>query len=230
MNSTKPQGVRMIKFAPVNLRANYDETFATLSWAVRMGYPRVTVYLDNDKFDKKVDYSKIINAPFDFVKLEAFLLMVDKLIDSNDVDKEYAIKCSNNAYEGGERTNKIVLQATLFVGKDKDGVIYMKLVEQGKREVKFNLDMSGRYIALVGSDGQDIEDRKALSKLHAKAYFKTLRTLLKAELTKSGSKLVTLAPPKSGGYQASSYGRKQEKAPEKTPGIDTGDDLILDDM
>lgn len=217
----KDTAVRMVKFTPVNLRSNYDETFATLTWSVRMGYPRVTVFLDNDKFGGKMDYDKQIKATFDHIKLGVFLTIVEKAIDGEN-GKEYGVKCSNNVYSNGERTDKIALQATVLAGKDEAGICYIKVVESGKREVKFELTMAGKYITLVKPDGQDLEDKAKLSKLYATEYLKTLRLLLDDEAKKQVKVVGVNAPTNNNNYK--------KREPANTPGIDTGDDLILDDM
>jgi len=216
----KENTVSMVRFTPINLRSNYDDTFASLVWAVRMGYPRVTVFLDNDKFGAKTDYSKQIKATFDQLRLNVFLTSFGKIIDGEN-DKEIGVKCYNNVYSQGVRTDNIELQATVFAGKDKDGVIYMKVVESGKREVKFELMMSGKYIKLVKPDGQDLEDKAKLSKMYATEYLRALRLLLDDEFKKQ----VKSVNVKAAG------GAPQQKAPSApTVGIDSGDDLILDDM
>lgn len=214
--------VRVIRFTPVSLRTNYDDTFATLVWSVRMGYPRVTVFLDNDKFNKdKIDYSKQIKATFDHIKLKVFLKQADKVIKS-EKSVEYGVKSKNNEYSNGERTNNIVLQSTLFLGKDDDGMIYLKLVEPGKKMVRFELGMDNKYIVLVKPDGQDLDDKSKLSALYATEYIDTLRLLLDEEVKKFAKVTEVNAPINNKTYT------KSESKPAEVPY--SGDDLIIDDI
>lgn len=218
----KTDGVRLVKFTALNLRENYDDTFATLVWSVRMGYPRITVFLDNDKFSKgDVDYSKQIRAPFDYIKLNVFLTIVEKAIDGEN-DKEYGVKCLNNAYSNGERTNDIKLQATVYAGKDDKGIVYLKVVEAGKKEIKFYLTMDGKYIKLVKPDGQDMDDPAILSKRYAKEYIKAVKLLLADEF-KALSKVSTINAPANKTKYA---GNKKSESSNTSLDID----MILEDI
>lgn len=181
----KVEKVVRVRFSKLTIAKNIElddgkQDSASLTWSTRNGYPRITVYTSNnlckDK-DGKFDFSYIVTAPFDYITLQIFLTRFQEVIDSES-EINYKINCYNIKFDKGVRTNDIYLQATVVVGKDKNGVIYLAAVEEGKRNIKFELLPSDKFFKFYDKDNNEISDKKVLSKLYATGYVKVLNKLL----------------------------------------------------
>jgi len=169
--------VRIIKFAPMALKESLDsETHASLSWSIRMGYPRASVYLGSDD-SEEFDYSKLIIAPTNAVTINTFINNGLKMVDS-EPNSEFRLKCYNVAWVNDVKTDDIILQATLCVGKDSEGIIYIAVLKEGLPEVRFRLTGKSKWHVVADSSGEDVTDTALLSRMHAKAYFDRLKALM----------------------------------------------------
>jgi len=169
--------VKIIKFAPMALKESLDlETYASLSWSIRMGYPRASVYL-NDKKDDDFDYAKLIIAPTNAVTINTFINSALKMVDA-EPNSEFKLKCYNVAWVDDVKTDDIVLQATLSVGKNSEGIIYISVTKEGLPEVRFRLTGLSKWHVVADANGKDIKDPERLSRMHAKAYFDRLKALM----------------------------------------------------
>lgn len=184
---------------PIEVDGEKPDT-ATLTWSTRNGYPRMTAYTSNNKAsspDGKMDFNFVITAPFDYITLQIFLEYLKEVIDSTGEIK-YSIDCFNTKFVNHERTNEVELQAKVIVGKDKEGVVYLAALEEGKRNVKFDLLPSSKWFKFYDATNTEITDKKVLSKLYATGYYNVLSKLLldaaKDELVRTES---TTVPSKS---------------------------------
>lgn len=153
---------------------------ATLTWSTRNGYPRITVYTSNKKAsspDGKMNWDFIITAPFDYITLQMFLSNLKDIIDGPN-EKRSTINCYNTKYENGNKTNDVELQAKVIVGKDRDGVVYLTAIEEGKRSVKFDLLPSTIWFKFFDTNNNEITDKAVLSKAYANGYYNVMSKLL----------------------------------------------------
>ena len=190
--------VTRVKFAPLTLRANYSdgEDYGLLTWATRNGYPRITVFTENKHKSENFDYNKMITAPFDYVTLNMFLSIFEKVIDA-DPDTKYQVECKGSKFVNRERTDEVIVQATVTVGKDKDGVIYMAATEDGKRKVKFDLILGKWHTIMI--NGDHVTDKAMLSKIYATGYLKAAKKLLGQQLINDTLKVDTASTTSSSG-------------------------------
>ena len=182
--SNKKVDVKIVSFVPLTLYTdtNDDDGYATLSWSIRKGYPRITVYTDNSrKKSKEFSFDHLITAPMDAVIVNVVIDNLGKVIKS-DKEIKLATKCYNVKYVNNEKTDDIYLQATIIIGKDKDGVIYMTAVEDGKRKVKFKLLPREKWHKFINAGGNEVTDKSELSVLFATAYHKRLKSLMDKHL------------------------------------------------
>ena len=172
--------VKIVKFLQLNLYKNYndeDDNYGLLSWSIRAGYPRITVFTKNNKVksDAPFDYNTMIVAPFDYLTLNMLFETIESVL-KGDKDKSESVFCYNTKFINGNRTNEIVLQATVKVGKDKEGVMYMAVLEEGKKKVKFEILPTKKWHKF------SVEDRSILSIRYTKAYLKVLKKLMDDEM------------------------------------------------
>lgn len=173
--------VKIIRYASLNLKTKTDDNqdSATLTWSTRGLYPRITVYTsDKNSFvNNKPNYDFIITAPFDVVTLQIFVNQLKKVCkDPNDT--RYTIDCINTKIVNGVRTNEKYIQAKIYIGKDSDGVIYIAVIEDNKKKVKFTLLPNMDFFTFYDNDGSIIKDKGKLSLFYTEAYVKSIETLL----------------------------------------------------
>ena len=96
-------------------------------------------------------------------------------ITEGKVNTKKKIGCYNNKYVDNVRTNTVELQATILIGKDKEGVVYLAVIADSKRRVKFKLLPSEVYHKFYDEDNNLITDKSKLSKAFATAYVRQLK-------------------------------------------------------
>lgn len=209
--------VKLVRFGPLSIRKNVDNDEMALQWSVRMGFPRITVYTTNKATEKgKMDFSKVIIAPFDYINLKLFLSYFKDIVVSDD-EKSYSVECFNVTFKDGIKTNETRLQAKVVVGKDKDGVIYLAAIEEGKPKIKFELLPNTKWFRYYDKDNNEITDKRVLSKKYAEAYLCLLETTLNKEFNLDVKAEVMLDPPNSR--------PKAETKPAEVSVPELGDDL-----
>jgi len=173
---------KIVSFGALSLYADTDdEHYGTLSWSIRKGYPRITVYTDNSN-DKKGEFSydKLITAPMDSVVVN---MVLDSLLESIEgtTDTKNATECYNVKYVDNKPTDEIYLQATIVTGKDANGVVYLGAIQEGKKRVKFELLPRDKWHKFKTGD-TTITDKAKLSARFAKAYHARLKALMDKHL------------------------------------------------
>jgi len=181
-NENQDTGVKLIKFAALNLNKDFivddEKDTAQLQWSSRMGYPRITVFTTrNTHTDGKFNYNTMIKAPFDYVTIDILLQRFKSVLSSDDV-VSYDIGCYNNTYVNNERTSSVDLAATVRIGRDDSGVVYISVLEKDKAKIKFSLLPSKTYFKFYDKNKEVITDKKVLSNLYANAYYKRLNFIL----------------------------------------------------
>lgn len=170
--------VKLVKFSALTLRR--EEKGVGLQWSIRKGFPRITVYTgEYITKDKKVDYDKIIIAPFDYANMLIFLQNFEDVIKSPEENISMSIKCYNTKIVDNKRTDEIVLQATATVGKE-NGIIYISATADNKTPYKFYLLPLGKWHKYFNNE-QELTSKALLSKQYAKAYYQLLKTVLLKE-------------------------------------------------
>lgn len=181
--STAP--VKRAKFIPLALRTDYEgeEDWATLSWTLRMGYPRCEVYTSNKRREPGVpmDYNTSLTASLDILSLTTFIDKAVKVVEEGKPGAQIGINCYTVKYENNVKTNDVILQSKLVFGKDDAGICYLAVLAEGKRKVKFSILPNAKFVKFVKEDGQLEIDVVKMSKEHAITYLSFLKTLLKTE-------------------------------------------------
>ena len=175
---------KSIRFIPLNLFSEYTKEDGTkdyglMSWSIKNGYPRVSVNTTGVR-SESIDYTKLITAPFDYINL---LTALDDFKDVINSEKDCIrrVDCLNNKFVDGKRTDEIYVQATVYFIKDKEGVIYISVIEQGKQKLKFKVAAKG-YVRFYDAQGNVIDNEGEKSKRFALKYLEVLKLLMEDEL------------------------------------------------
>jgi len=167
---------QIVKFSPLRLRKNLEDgEFALLTWSSRNGYPRITVFTENKNKTETFDFNRMISAPFDYTTLNSFIEMFETVING-EKDKSYKLDCFNMKYVNNERTDEKYLQASVTIGKNKNGIVFLAVVEEGKPKIAFDLNYTTFF--KVYKDNEPVTDAGELSCLYAKGYIRTLKKIV----------------------------------------------------
>ena len=168
--------VKVVRLAPLTIKKETTNGEASLSWSVRMGFPRITVHTEGNtkNEDGTMNYDKIIIAPLDYVNLKYVLTLLKQVIDSEGETK-YTVECYNSVFKDRVRMNEVKVQAKIILGKDQDGVIYLSAIEDNKTKIKFDLLPSSKWFKYYDKDNKEITDKSRVSKLYATGYLELLQ-------------------------------------------------------
>jgi hypothetical protein len=181
--STKEDLPKISEFTPYNLNYQYeDETkdYGVAEWSERNGFPKFTVYTENNYRGPGVpiNYNKVIRLSFTPLNLLDFLENdIPELLKAEPGTKK-GVKANNVKYVNNEKTDEIVPEGTLIVGIDKEGVVYVTAIDEGKKKIKFEIMPDVKWFVKLDSNGQPVKDKSVLSRAFAKTYFRTLGTIL----------------------------------------------------
>lgn len=178
--------VKIARFTALTISKLIDadtKDTAQLTWSTRGIYPRITVFTSSQTTDEKgkFDYNKMITAPFDYISLQMLFDNFKKVIEHvGEIKLEVA--CYNAEFKNRVKTDNIVLQAKVSVGKDKNGIIYIAAIEDEKPKIKFNLLPDYRWYKHYDANSDEITDKAVISKMYATAYLKTLDKLFTSQI------------------------------------------------
>lgn len=148
-------------------RQEDDGVVSKLLIGLRTGYPRLTIYRDNNNYD---NMDNIIIVPFTQPSFSGFLSIIENIIDDESNEKSITIRCNNNKWENDKRTDEIVTQATVTCFRDRDGVICLKISAPNKKSVIFKLTFDSKWHEVEGAD-----NKRELSNIFTKGYVESLR-------------------------------------------------------
>ncbi len=236
----QPSKVKMVKFAPLTLgkivvnEATQENDRPTLRWSMRAGYPRITVFTSSNLEDKdgKFDYNKMITAPFDIISLTLFLDKAKELLEKKEKSSYREVNCLNTRFKDGERTNEVFVQATVRMGIDKEGVVYLVTMGEKKPKIKFDI-LPPEWLEFKDDNGDVITHPSKLSREYAKAYIRILENLLASEM-ESFKKVEYIDGPTKKKYEGKSYSKakKDTEFDSKPSTVKTSTDVndVLDSI
>lgn len=187
--------VRFRRFNTLALYNRENNDRAKLDWSIRGFYPRITVYTGEDAFvDNKPNYDKIIIAPFSITTL-GYLITNLELCNNTKEPTHNRIDCYNTKVVNGVRTDEKYIQASVEVGKDEEGVCYIKVSEENKRTIKFKLLPNTVWFKYYDKSGEQIKDNGVLSKIFTRGYIRTIRKLILDDSDNYNTTETLLDPP-----------------------------------
>ena len=209
--------VRYIRFSQLTLN---EPDGGTLHWGVRMGFPRITVI--PERIEEGDNYNeKIITAPFNVPTLHLLLEYMEEIVNGENGQYK-SIECRNVKYVNGERTTETYIQSTVIVGKDKVDTIFITLVTNDKKKVKFSILPNPRWYRIY-YNGTEVTDKVEISRVFGRAYIKAIRQAYDQERLEENIRISEADRPANG----SNYGKpfvkkdvkkdiKEDKKPEST--------------
>lgn len=151
---------------------------STLKWEFRTNNPRLVVWTNEPGDDgRDKDYGKIIAA----LDLPIFNMFLELLSTVTAGPRDYKDKIENKNYifPGGKRSETPVVVSELWVGKDKDGKVWICVSKQGRPRIKFVFGDDMSFHTFMHGDGTPYSAEET-STMCARAYINMLTHLMNA--------------------------------------------------
>lgn len=153
-----------LRFDKLRLTTTIGDRRAALSWGIRNGYPRLTVYIfrpDENKLEV------FIPANMDIATFNIFVDMIKEIINGPN-DQLRKIECKTRKWEDGKPAGEPYVAGTAVVGKGSDGKVFITVAGNDTYKPKFYLTLSDWHV-LIDNSGTSIGE-EASNKLYAYAY------------------------------------------------------------
>ena len=187
--------------------------YSALIWGVYSNNPRLTVYTgDPEDASERTGYGRIA-ANLDTPTFFAFVNMLERMAKSDKEDKD-CIKNKNYTWFGGKRSETPALVSTLWVGKDKEGHVWISVVAENRPVIKFIIGPS-EFHSLFHGDGKPFTTGEA-STLYGIGYCDILRNMVSNVLVSEYVEDVPKNPQQNnrggqqGGYNNNNRGGQQQ--------------------
>ena len=156
-----------------------NKKWANLSLDLFRGNPRIVVNSNDDNLRNEADGWGKVTAAMDVQLMGMVILMVEDAIAAPGEYKAQ-LENSNHSYAGGQRSQDITPQNSVWVGKDANGQVYISVVSVNPKfpKIKFLFGPSdSRYFKLRHADGTEYT-RAEISVLGARAWVMLLKVAL----------------------------------------------------
>ena len=153
--------------------------YSQLKWDIYMNSPRIVVRTNDPSDSSPAKSYGQITAALDAPTFYAFLTSLESAIKASG---EWRVKIENynHTFSDGKRDPEVTLQTDLWIGKDKEGVVFLSVIskKEDRPVIKFPFGPSdNRYHKFYHSDGAPYS-KPELSVLFAKAYLRVLNELM----------------------------------------------------
>lgn len=145
---------------------------ARLAWGLVDNNPRITVHT-NDPNDSNNDYGRI-SAHLDATTLYAIFELLKATIDAPGKCRD-KIDCLKYTFPNGKRSDKPSVTASVVVGKDENGVIWISLSAYQRPQIQFKFS-NPDFHHFIHEDGTRFTHNE-VSVLYAKAYINLLERM-----------------------------------------------------
>lgn len=191
--------------------------YSTLIWGVHANNPRLTVYTgDPEDSSERTGYGRIA-ANLDTPTFYAFVELLER-ISRGPEDCKFKIENKNYTWFGGKRSEVPVVVSSLWVGKDKEGAVWISITAENRPIIKFYINIPD-FHAMFHGDGTPFSKAET-STLFAIGYCALLRNMVSELLVKE---YVEEAPKKP--FDASKQNRGGGDGNFNKPQASFGEDL-----
>ncbi|EKD89623.1 MAG: hypothetical protein ACD_33C00026G0003 [uncultured bacterium] len=130
---------------------------ARLVFSFRDGNPRLTVYTGIPGKEG------VISFPSDIPTM-VYLLTIIKDIANAEPNAKQTINSMTNVYVDNKATAEKKVLSTLYIGKSKDGIVYLSLISEDKPKIIFTIKPS-IYHVIKDKDGNAVNESVISSKM-----------------------------------------------------------------
>ena len=171
--------------------------WATLRYDIYRSNPRIVVdCMDDSMRNRDMDFGRITHT-MDPLLFNMYLEQLQRIADGPSEHKEKVVGLGHS-YPNGQKSQEITPQTDMWVGKDKDGLVFVSIVNKkdGFPVIKFPFGPSDRrYVQFFHGDGNEF-NKSELSILAAKGYVRLLTQVMNNLLLTHYEP----PPPPQGGY------------------------------
>lgn len=149
-----------------------------LSWGLNKNNPFIRVYTGDPADESERTKNGRIQAELDAPHLYTLLQLLREAIGAENGWKN-CMSCSNYIFPGGKRSESPVVTAEVWVGKDKEGVVYISVIDKLIKDrpvIKFDVCVGGFWIKLRHGDGREYSKAES-SVVFANGYANMLEAL-----------------------------------------------------
>lgn len=151
-----------------------------MSWQIHKNNPRLTVYTGDPADESTRTNNGKIQAELDTPHVFALFAKLRKIM-AGPADQKEAVECKNFIFPGGQRSKEPVITSRIWIGKDKEGVMYISLVDaihQQRPVIKFDFlpGAGGDWIRFMKADGSK-ESNADASLAYCEGYLKALELI-----------------------------------------------------
>ncbi len=163
------------KLALYTKPASANDRTAKLVWSVVFNHPRLTLFTNKKELENKENGWGRIIARLDILVAQSIIESLRSMVDA-EPGTRMVIKNINYPINEGKRSETPVHVNDVILGKDKEGLIWISVVEENKPNIKFNIIFSD-YHELFHGDGTAFTAKES-SELATKAYCNILEKML----------------------------------------------------
>lgn len=125
-----------------------DNQRARLTWSIRGGQPRISVFM----FNPATNRNEVISAP---LAPDVFMFLCDKIeeVTTAAPGTKYKVECLTAVRDAaGKMTSERKLISELWFGIDAEGMIWLSVIDGDKPRIKFNFNL-WEYNKIYKPDG-----------------------------------------------------------------------------
>jgi uncharacterized membrane protein YgcG len=171
--------------------------YSQLVWGIHKNNPRVTIYTGDPADNTSRTNNGAIRAELDAGLLMTLMTLLGRA-NKAEAGWKKCIKNYNYTFFGGKKSDKPVNTTDVWVGKDKDGLTYISVVDatnQERPKIKFNIAPNWAWAKLYHGDGQQYSKEEA-SEVFTEGYIKLLEQIYSQLIV---TNYVPFEPNKDGG-------------------------------
>ena len=202
---------------------------ARLQWQFVDNNPRIKVFT-NDEADKTKEKNfGSIYAKMDLMAFHGLMALIKKSIDLKEAE-HFKIENKNFSFAYGKRSETPVVESETYVGKDKDGVIWISVIANNRPKLKF-LFTGDQYHTFSHGNGTPFSLSER-SVVHASAWVEAITAIIKQMTVDNYVDVEAKKAARDGnaggkpGYDKKPYNKQQESSnASQLDNFDTDQDL-----
>ena len=130
--------------------------FSSLSWGLNKNNPYIRVYTGDPADENERTKNGRIQAELDLPHMYLIFQLIRTAVSKENGWKN-CLEIKNFIFPGGKKSEKPVNTCDIWVGKDKEGCVYISLIDKLIKDrpvIKFDIAMNGYWMNLKHGDGQ----------------------------------------------------------------------------